>query len=146
MKIIRLKKADKQSLKQLNGLFTQLSPDKSPMSFSYFKKLIANRDVFLAVVLDGKTIVGMGTLITAMSVANKFGLIEDVIVNEKFQGKGLGKSLMQYLINEGSKQKLAKLKLTSKKERIVANILYKKLGFVLKETNVYRMKLEKRPL
>lgn len=141
MKIIRLKKTDKQSLKELNNLFTKLSPDKSQMSPAYFKKLIANKSVFLAVIYDGKEIVGMGTLISTMSVANTFGLIEDVIIDEKYQGKGLGRSLMEFLIKEGKRQKLSTLKLTSKKDRIAANILYKKLGFNLKKTNVYRMRL-----
>jgi phosphinothricin acetyltransferase len=142
MKIILFKKTEKQNLKEINDLLIQLSPEKSKMSFTYFKKLLSDNRVFLAVIIDKKRIVGMGTLISAMSVANTFGLIEDVVIDGGYQGQGLGRKIVEFLIKEGQRQKLSTLKLTSKKDRVVANILYKKLGFELKETNVYRMKIK----
>jgi len=141
MKIIRLRKANKKSLKDINRLLAELSPESVQITLSFLNKLIKDKKVFLLVAIDNNHIIGMASLITAMSPTNIFGLIEDVVVDEKYRGKGLGRMLVERLIKQGKRQKLAQLKLTSKKDRVAANNLYKKLGFVLKETNSYRLKL-----
>jgi ribosomal protein S18 acetylase RimI-like enzyme len=68
--------------------------------------------------------------------------IEDVVVDVAARGKGLGKDLMLFAIDYVSQKNISTINLTSSPERIAANKLYQKLGFVKRETNVYRLTIK----
>ena len=63
--------------------------------------------------------------------------IESVAVSSKMRGKGLGRKLMEHLIDEAVRMNVDCIHLTSNPSRVAANALYRKLGFVKKETNCY---------
>tara|TARA_R110002049_G_scaffold154626_1_gene319223 strand:+ start:9574 stop:9921 length:348 start_codon:yes stop_codon:yes gene_type:complete len=65
--------------------------------------------------------------------------IEDVVVDNAARGKGAGKELMQFGIEYAKNKNVKSINLTSSPERIEANKLYQKLGFIKRETNVYRL-------
>ena len=69
--------------------------------------------------------------------------IEDVVVGAGFRGQGIGRALMEHII-EFARRELAPvdLNLTSRPERVAANEMYRKLGFERRGTNVYRMRVE----
>jgi L-amino acid N-acyltransferase YncA len=69
-------------------------------------------------------------------------LIEDVVVDEKYRGQGLSKQLVTHAVRFVKEQGIPLIMLTSNPTRIAANKLYQKLGFEQKQTNVYRMNLE----
>ena len=68
---------------------------------------------------------------------------EDVIwlgicVLEKYRGKGIGKCIMNYLLDYCKNNNINELYLTVDKQNIVAKNLYDKLGFAIKkESNTY---------
>ena len=66
--------------------------------------------------------------------------MEDVVVLSFYRGQGLGRMLMEYLISY-ARRELVKVDiyLTSRPVRVAANMMYKTLGFLQKETNVYKM-------
>ena len=97
----------------------------------------------LYVLCDGVRIVGCVTLSVFYSPTGRKASIEDVVVLPEFQGMGLGRKLMEYIIVEAKKMAPISLQLTSRPSRVAANILYKNLGFQPKETNCYVMKLAK---
>lgn len=72
------------------------------------------------------------------------GVVHDVIVDEDFRGRGLGKCLLGLLMQYGKDQGFYYLELTSRPARKAANGLYKKMGFTLVAkacdggTNLYR--------
>ncbi len=68
--------------------------------------------------------------------------IESVVVSSKMRGKGLGRKLMEHLIEEAARMKVDCIHLTSNPSRIAANALYQKMGFERKETNCYTMNLK----
>jgi GNAT superfamily N-acetyltransferase len=68
--------------------------------------------------------------------------IEDVVVDESQRGKGIGMELMNTAINFAITLGAKSVELTSRPSRIEANKLYLKMGFVLRETNVYRYHLK----
>jgi ribosomal protein S18 acetylase RimI-like enzyme len=63
--------------------------------------------------------------------------IEDVVVDEKHRGKGLGRRLMSKTIEALREMNVKRVELTSRPSRTVANKLYRSLGFKLRKTNVY---------
>jgi len=88
---------------------------------------------------DGK-IVGMATLYVMPKVGKRVGCVEDVVVGKEYRGQGLGEKLMRSIIAEARKKKVGSLFLTSASDRAAANVLYKKLGFEIVETNPYKLR------
>ncbi|MFA6076723.1 MAG: GNAT family N-acetyltransferase [Candidatus Paceibacterota bacterium] len=58
-----------------------------------------------------------------------FGFMEDVFVEEKNRGKGIGTKLVNEVIAEAKKQNCYKIICTSRYEKPEVHSLYKKLGF-----------------
>lgn len=69
-------------------------------------------------------------------------LIEECRRDEKYRGQGLSKQLVTHAVRFVKEQGIPLIMLTSNPTRIAANKLYQKLGFEQKQTNVYRMNLE----
>ena len=103
-------------------------------------------DSHLYVVRHKGTIVACATLCLFASPTGRKASVEDVVVLPKFQGLGLGRALMAYLLDRAASFAPITLQLTSRPLRIAANALYQKLGFQPKETNFYTMKIEKQKI
>jgi ribosomal protein S18 acetylase RimI-like enzyme len=96
-------------------------------------------DVFIARV-DGK-IVGSLTLVTFRIPTGIRAWIEDVVVDESARGHGVGEALNQAAIAEAQHRGAVTVDLTSRPSREAANRLYQRIGFVQRDTNVYRYSL-----
>ena len=103
-------------------------------------------DSHLYVVRHGDAIVACATLCLFASPTGRKASIEDVVVLPEFQGLGLGRALMDYLLERAASFAPITLQLTSRPSRIAANALYQKLGFLPKETNFYTMKIEEQKI
>ena len=64
--------------------------------------------------------------------------IEDVVVDEAARGLGVAKDLNQHALALAAERGARSVDLTSRPSREAANRLYQRLGFVPRETNVYR--------
>ena len=70
------------------------------------------------------------------------GQSEDVVVASAYRGRGIGRTLLQRILDfAGSKLSPIDPHLTSNPSRVEANALYQALGFEQRETNVYKMSL-----
>jgi ribosomal protein S18 acetylase RimI-like enzyme len=67
--------------------------------------------------------------------------VEDVIVDESVAGQGIGRLLTEAMLERARELGCVTVDLTSRPSREAANHLYKKVGFVERETNVYRYEL-----
>lgn len=143
MKIVQLRRATKEALKDLNDLLPQLRqyPAGRKGTIAELRDIVGNKRSIMIVAQDGKRIVGVGSLYSISKIAGKSGHIEDVVVDSAYRGQGVGEKIVQALIKSARAQKIQSLHLTSRPARAAANKLYQKLGFVQKETNVYRLKL-----
>ena len=91
---------------------------------------------------DAKRIVGCATLCVYESPTGRKASVEDVVVASAFRGQGIGRTLLQRIIDfAGSKLSPIDLHLTSNPSREEANALYQALGFEKRDTNVYKMSL-----
>lgn len=129
----------------INALLRVLSEDKpKPYQIDLGDLMIAlDSDDFALYVLevDGE-IAGMGSLHFHRTLTKQTAYIEDVVVLPRFHGKGFGKMIMRRLIDHAKEEEVRFIELTSHPRRIAANKLYQKLGFVIPETNLYRLFLE----
>ena len=110
------------------------------------QNVIDSPDSHLYVVRYEGAIVACATLCLFASPTGRKASIEDVVVLPEFQGLGLGRALMDYLLERGASFAPITLQLTSRPSRIAANALYQKLGFLPKETNFYTMKIEEQKI
>ncbi len=91
---------------------------------------------------DAKRIVGCATLCVYESPTGRKASVEDVVVLSSCRGQGIGRTLLQRIIDfAGGKLSPIDLRLTSSPARVEANALYQALGFEQRETNVYKMSL-----
>jgi ribosomal protein S18 acetylase RimI-like enzyme len=98
--------------------------------------------LFLARDGDGGPIVGTLTLIVFRIPTGVRAWIEDVIVAEEARGQGCGEALNRAAIAAAAAAGARTVDLTSRPKRQAANRLYQRLGFIQRETNVYRYQLD----
>jgi ribosomal protein S18 acetylase RimI-like enzyme len=143
MEIVRLTEATEQAIEDIKRLLPQLRGDSAEHtgSLADLKEMADDENVALIVAKDNGHIVGMGTLYMITKIGKRSGFIEDVVVDDAYRGQGLGQKIMQMLIDAARAGDLQQIYLTSRPERVAANKLYQKLGFEVRETNVYRLAL-----
>ena len=106
-------------------------------------RMLADQNSHLYVIREDGRIVACASLCIFHQPFSTDATIESVVVSSKMRGKGLGRKLMQHLIEEASRMKVDCLHLTSNPKREAANALYQKIGFERKETNCYMMNSSK---
>jgi ribosomal protein S18 acetylase RimI-like enzyme len=67
--------------------------------------------------------------------------IEDVVVDEEARGHGVGELLNRAALDRARELGAKTVDLTSRPSREAANRLYQRIGFVARDTNVYRFSL-----
>ncbi len=90
----------------------------------------------------GGTILGSLTLVVFNAPTGSRAWIEDVVVAPRTRGRGVGAALVREAVDRAAAAGSHTVDLTSRPSREAANRLYVRLGFVLRETNVYRRDLE----
>ena len=98
--------------------------------------------MFIARNVDTGEIVGSLTLALFRIPTGLRAWIEDVVVDETVRGQGVGASLNHAALERARQEGAKTVDLTSRPTRQAANRLYQRLGFVQRETNVYRFNLE----
>jgi ribosomal protein S18 acetylase RimI-like enzyme len=139
MNIKEVKRFNSKVYKALLRLLPQLDPDSELPKKRNFKTILRSGNThFFIAELENKEIAGMLTLAVYIIPTGTKAWIEDVVVDEVYRGKGIGKELMISAIEFAKSIGVKSVDLTSRPSRISANKLYQDLGFVLRETNVYR--------
>jgi len=90
---------------------------------------------------DG-TIVGTLTLVLFRIPTGVRAWVEDVVVAESSRGHGVGQALGREALRRAVAAGARTVDLTSRPSREAANRMYRRLGFELRDTNVYRMDLK----
>lgn len=133
--------ATDEVLAALHRLIPQLSSSSAPMTADELREIIASDSSVLFIArVDGR-IVGSLTLATFRIPTGIRAWIEDVVVDESARGHGVGEALNRAAIAEAKRRGAKTVDLTSRPSREAANRLYLRLGFVARETNVYRYDL-----
>jgi ribosomal protein S18 acetylase RimI-like enzyme len=128
----------------VEALVPQLSRSNPPPSEVELGEVVASpaTDLFIAL-SDQGTIVGISTLAVFRIPTGLRAWIEDVVVDEKARKTGVGDALTQAMLDHARERGCITVDLTSRPSREAANNLYQKIGFTLRETNVYRLDLKK---
>lgn len=140
--IDRLTSSDASTAEAIRLLIEQLTSRDSTFGEDDLRNTLQDSASRLFVMRHDETIVGMITLGIYFCPTGRKVWIEDVVIDSKLRGKGLGQRLVDFAINY-VKENLSpcSLMLTSRPTRIAANELYRKTGFEQRQTNVYNTKL-----
>ena len=135
----------------MGRLLPQLSRSAAPMSEADVERFLSQSSVHLLVFraetadADGNNpILGMLSLATFEIPTGVRAWVEDVVVDEAARGQGAGFALVEAAIEHAKTVGARTVDLTSRPTREAANRLYQRAGFQLRETNVYRVTLEKK--
>lgn len=119
-------------------LIPQLSKSNPPPSSADLSAIISSEASVLFIArIDGK-IAGALTLATFRIPTGVRAWIEDVVVDSEARGHGVGEALNMAAIAEARNRGAITVELTSRPSREAANRLYQRVGFVQRETNIYR--------
>ena len=124
-------------------LVPQLSRSAPPPPATELAEIVASpaTTVFIARRDDG-VIAGTLTLAMFRIPTGVRAFIEDVVVDDSVRGQGAGSALTAAALAWAREGGARTVDLTSRPSREAANRLYQRLGFELRETNVYRKTLE----
>jgi ribosomal protein S18 acetylase RimI-like enzyme len=126
----------------LKLLVPQLSKSNPPPDQAEVEAMLASDAITQFVARDGDgRIVGVSTLAVFPIPTARRAWIEDVIVDEPSNGQGIGRALTEAMIDHARSAGCKTVELTSRPSREAANHLYRKIGFVERDTNVYRYDL-----
>ena len=142
IRIEELVQATEQGVAAVNALLKQLTSHPVDITLEDLDKMITSEASRLFFIYCDDEVAGMLTLGSYLTPTGPKSWVEDVVVDNRFRGRKLGKQLVEHAIAEAGKISGTQLMLTSKPARIAANALYSAVGFQPKETNVYRMTFE----
>jgi len=128
-----------EQLEAINSLLQVLTANTPRLTYDDLSKIISAKNTSVFIAEYDKKIAGMLTLVTYRIPSGAKAWIEDVAVDNAYQGKGIGRSLTEHAITHAKSLNIRKIDLTSSPDRVVANILYQKIGFAKKDTNYYRL-------
>ncbi|HEY7931392.1 MAG TPA: GNAT family N-acetyltransferase [Acidimicrobiales bacterium] len=125
----------------LNHLLPQVSSTAQPLTEAAVAAIVRSDATTLFVARADGLIVGTLALVVFTIPTGVRAWIEDVVVDADMRGRGVGVALTQAAMAEAKARGARTIDLTSRPSRTAAHELYQKLGFVVRETNVYRYSL-----
>ncbi|KJS33181.1 MAG: hypothetical protein VR64_02875 [Desulfatitalea sp. BRH_c12] len=128
-------------LQALNELLPQLSPTAPALNAAALRHVIAAADSHLLMARQGAVYCGSATLVIVVIPTGQRARIEDVVVSRSMRGRGIGRALVGRALALAREQGADSVELTSHPSRAAANALYRKMGFVQRETTVYQYRL-----
>lgn len=124
-------------------LVPQLSSSSPAPTAEQLMEIVESGSTHLLVAIDDEAdgadaIVGSMTLVVFRIPTGVRAWIEDVVVDADARGKGVGEALNRAALDTAERLDAKSVDLTSRPSREAANRLYRRLGFVQRDTNVYR--------
>ncbi|HVX23034.1 MAG TPA: GNAT family N-acetyltransferase [Acidimicrobiales bacterium] len=135
--------ADQELVDAMAALIPQLSRSAPPPTLADLDQIATSPATVLFVARDhDRRIVGSLTLALFRLPTGVRAWIEDVVVDQRGRGLGTGSALVGAAIDAAHRAGARTVDLTSRPDREAANRLYQRLGFVPRQTNVYRYPLD----
>ena len=127
----------------LARLLPQLNPTLSVPDMKRVRALMDDPDVTLLFAKEGDEVIGTATVIVYTTPFWIKARIDEVVVDESARGKGVGEAIVRACLELGRRKgaQVAELQSGRGAARDVANRLYRRMGFELRDSNLYRLTL-----
>lgn len=129
-------------------LYKQLIPDEKSVTLNRAKevwKSIEKEDIKYFVAVDEDKVVSSSFIAIIPNLRENgrpFGIIENVIVDKDYRGLGLGKAIMNRVIEYGKSKNCQYMSLQSSVHRLDAHKFYESMGFDRNSKISFYMELE----
>ena len=144
MQIERITEVDENILNAFQKFIPKLTNEKDRVPTTEdLERVISSSNNYLIIAKEGDEIIGTLTLVFYWVPSGVKAWIEDVIVDDKARGKGVATALMWHALGLAREKGAEKVDLSSRSWREAANSLYLKMGFEKRDTNMYRLYLNK---
>jgi glucosamine-phosphate N-acetyltransferase len=116
-------------------LLKQLWPDgdcKPEELQIVFNRALSSTMQKLVVAIIGDSVVGFCSLTLKNNLwqAGTLGVIDELVVDQQYRGKGIGKSLIEHMTEVALQNRCKRIELDSSFHRVEAHQFYEHLGFV----------------
>ena len=141
IEVAPIRSVDDELVTAFNRLIPQLSRSATVPTREAIREIVEAQANTVLIARDGRNggrIVGMLTLVVFRIPTGIRAWIEDVVVDEAVRGRGVGEALSQEAVRRAVGLGARTVELTSRPSREAANRLYERLGFVRRDSNVYR--------
>ncbi|MEO1060998.1 MAG: GNAT family N-acetyltransferase [Actinomycetota bacterium] len=132
------RRVDDELVDAMARLIPQLSRSSPPPDADALRAIVDGEATTLLLARVDGHIAGSLTLVVFPIPTGLRAWIEDVVVDDAARGHGVGAALNRRAIEVAAELGARTVDLTSRPSREAANRLYQRLGFVARETNVYR--------
>ena len=127
-------------------LIPQLSTSAKIPTWDELEDLIKSKAGIVLAAFDDEDpeekILGTMTLVVFRIPTGVRAWVEDVVVGTESRGQGIGEKLIRASIARAEAEGAKTIDLTSRPTRVEAHRLYKRCGFEMRETCVFRIKLQ----
>lgn len=125
----------------LTRLLPQLNSQLPIPTMERMQAIVSDPAVTLLIARDREKIVGTTTVIVYTTPFWIKARLDEVVVDESVRGRGVGSALVKASLEVAREKGAQVAELQSGVQRQAANRLYPRMGFQLRETNVYRIVL-----
>ncbi len=143
MRIEKVTEASAEVHEALNRLLPQLNPTLELPTFERLQRIVADLAVTLLVARDGDEIVGTTTLIVYTTPFWIKARLDEVVVDAGARGRGVGEALVRASLDVARKKgaQVAELQSGRGAVRAAAHRLYKRIGFEVRDSDIFRITL-----
>jgi ribosomal protein S18 acetylase RimI-like enzyme len=141
IEVVAASSVDEELIAAFNRLVPQLSRSAAVPTPELIREIVEAQASTVLIARDARDkgrIVGLLTLVVFRIPTGVRAWIEDVVVDEAVRGRGVGEALSQEAVRRAVGLGARTVELTSRPSREAANRLYERLGFVRRDSNVYR--------
>lgn len=134
-------RVDDELVAAFEHLIPQLSSSSPPPTSAELQDLVDGQDTIVFIARVHGSIVGSLTLAYYRIPTGLKAWIEDVVVDDAARGHGVGRLLNEAALDHARARGAKNVALTSRPSREAANRLYQRIGFEIRNTNLYRYDL-----
>ena len=146
--MITYRKATKKDVSALLKLYEQLNPDDKHIDLSLANNIwrkIKTNNIEYFVALDDKKIIASCYICIIPNLTRggkSIGFIENVITDQQYRKKGIGKRIIEMAIEHAKENNCYKVLLQSSNYREGAHLFYKSIGFDGESKRAFELRLD----
>ena len=127
-------------LEELFSMEKEFEPDIGKQEKGIKKIMESSSTGFIAVIKDNEKIIGMVNILYVVStfLGERAAILEDMIIDREYRGKGYGTTLIKYAVEEAEKRGAKRVTLLTDDTNESAMKFYEKNGFKKSEMQVMR--------
>jgi len=144
MRVEAVKEITPQLMAALARLLPQLNPKLGMPDKERLQRLIKDPAATLLIAINDDDIIGTTTVIVYTTPFWIKARLDEVVVDDSARGKGIGEAPVSAALEVGRERgaQIAELQSGRGPNRAAAHRLYERMGFQIRETDVFRIVLE----